>query len=44
MPVDPDGLGMVMLRYADELREPEPFFEDVPNEKPTRRWWTSLSS
>ena len=36
MPVDPDGLGMVMLRYADELREPEPFFEDVPNEKPDK--------
>jgi DNA end-binding protein Ku len=36
MPVDPDGLGMVMLRYADELRAPEQFFEDVPNEKPDK--------
>src|SRR4029079_342710 len=36
MPVDPDGLGMVMLRYADELRAPEAFFEVVPNEKPDK--------
>jgi len=36
MPVDPDGLGMVMLRYANELREPEQFFGDVPNEKPDK--------
>jgi DNA end-binding protein Ku len=36
MPVDPDGLGMVMLRYADELRDPASYFEDVPNEKPDK--------
>jgi hypothetical protein len=36
MPVDPDGLGMVMLRYADELRDPTSYFEDVPNEKPDK--------
>ena len=27
---------MMMLRYADELRDPAPFFEDVPNEKPDK--------
>ena len=36
MPVEPAGLGMVMLRYADELRDPAPFFEDVPVEKPDK--------
>ena len=36
MPVEPAGLGMVMLRYADELRDPAPFFEDVPNDKPDK--------
>jgi DNA end-binding protein Ku len=36
MPVEADGLGMVMLRYADELREPADYFEDVPNEKPDK--------
>ena len=25
-----------MLRYADELRDAAPFFEDVPNEKPDK--------
>ena len=36
MPVEPDGLGMVMLRYADELRDPAGYFEDVPTEKPDK--------
>ena len=36
MPVEPGGLGMVMLRYADELRDPALFFEDVPTEKPDK--------
>ena len=36
MPVEPAGLGMVMLRYADELRDPAVFFEDVPTEKPDK--------
>ena len=36
MPVAQDGLGMVMLRYADELRDPGDFFEDVPNDKPDK--------
>ncbi len=36
MPVAKDGLGMVMLRYADELRDPADFFEDVPNDKPDK--------
>ena len=36
MPVEADGLGMVMLRYADELRDPADYFEDVPNEKPDK--------
>lgn len=31
-----DGLVMEMLRYADELREPKDFFEEVPNEKPQK--------
>jgi DNA end-binding protein Ku len=35
-PVDPDGLGMVMLRYAEELRDPADYFADVPNEKPDK--------
>ncbi len=35
MPIG-DGLGMVMLRYADELRDPADYFEDVPNEKPDK--------
>ena len=25
---------MTMLRYADELKDPAPFFEDIPTEKP----------
>jgi DNA end-binding protein Ku len=36
MPVEADGLGMVMLRYADELRDPADYFEEVPNEKPDK--------
>jgi Ku protein len=36
MPVESDGLGMVMLRYADELRDPADYFEDVPNDKPDK--------
>jgi DNA end-binding protein Ku len=36
MPVEADGLGMVMLRYADELRDPADYFEDVPNQKPDK--------
>ncbi len=31
-----DGLVMEMLRYADELRDPKPYFEDVPNGKPDK--------
>ena len=31
-----DGLGMTMLRYADELRDPANFFEDVPGDKPDK--------
>ncbi|MBU1210442.1 MAG: Ku protein [Alphaproteobacteria bacterium] len=31
-----DGLIMEMLRYADELREPKDFFEEVPREKPQK--------
>ena len=31
-----DGLGMIMLRYADELRDPADFFEDVPGDKPDK--------
>ena len=34
-PLD-DGLAMIMLRYADELRDPADFFDDVPNEKPDK--------
>lgn len=29
-----DGLVMEMLRYSNELRDPESYFEDVPAEKP----------
>lgn len=29
-----DGLVMEMLRYAEELRQPEDFFDEVPSEKP----------
>jgi DNA end-binding protein Ku len=36
MPVESDGLGMVMLRYEDELRDPASFFEDVPTAKPEK--------
>jgi DNA end-binding protein Ku len=36
MPVEAEGVGMVMLRYADELRDPADYFEDVPNEKPDK--------
>jgi len=31
-----DGLAMTMLRYADELRDPTDYFEDVPSEKPDK--------
>ncbi|MCC7252442.1 Ku protein [Hyphomicrobium sp.] len=31
-----DGLVMEMLRYADELRKPEDFFDEVPGTKPDR--------
>lgn len=31
-----DGLSMSMLRYADELRKPEDFFDEVPSEKPAK--------
>ncbi len=31
-----DGLVMEMLRYADELRRPEDFFDEVPAAKPDR--------
>jgi DNA end-binding protein Ku len=31
-----DGLCMAMLRYADELRKPEDFFDEVPAEKPAK--------
>ena len=31
-----NGLGMTMLRYADELRDPADFFEDVPGDKPDK--------
>ena len=34
-PLD-DGLSMTMLRYADELKDPAPFFEDIPTEKPDK--------
>ena len=29
-----DGLAMIMLRYADELKKAEPFFDEVPTAKP----------
>jgi len=31
-----NGLVMEMLRYADELREPKAYFEDVPDTKPDK--------
>jgi len=31
-----DGLVMEMLRYAEELRKPEDFFDEVPTEKPSK--------
>lgn len=31
-----DGLVMEMLRYADELRKPEDYFDEVPTAKPDR--------
>lgn len=31
-----DGLLMEMLRYADELKEPAQFFDEVPNAKPDK--------
>ncbi|WP_072392562.1 Ku protein [Hyphomicrobium sp. CS1GBMeth3] len=31
-----DGLVMEMLRYSDELRKPEDFFDEVPGAKPDR--------
>jgi DNA end-binding protein Ku len=33
---DGDGLVMAMLRYADELRDPKDFFDEVPTEKPQK--------
>jgi DNA end-binding protein Ku len=33
---DGDGLVMAMLRYADELRDPKDFFDEVPAEKPQK--------
>ena len=27
---------MTMLRYADELKDPAPFFEDIPTGKPDK--------
>jgi len=31
-----DGLVMEMLRYAEELRKPQDFFDEVPTEKPSK--------
>jgi DNA end-binding protein Ku len=31
-----DGLCMAMLRYADELRKPEDFFDEIPTAKPEK--------
>ncbi len=31
-----DGLLMEMLRYAEELRDPEDYFEDIPDDKPQK--------
>ena len=31
-----DGLGMTMLRYGDELRDPADFFDEVPGDKPDK--------
>jgi DNA end-binding protein Ku len=31
-----DGLVMEMLRYADELRKPEDFFDEIPSVKPDK--------
>lgn len=31
-----DGIVMEMLRYADELRDPAPYFEEVPSAKPDK--------
>jgi DNA end-binding protein Ku len=31
-----DGLAMIMLRYADELRDAAPFFDEVPTAKPDK--------
>ena len=39
-----DGLVMEMLRYAEELRKPEDFFDEVPPEKPAKKWSTSRYS
>jgi DNA end-binding protein Ku len=33
---DGDGRVMAMLRYADELRDPKDFFDQVPTEKPQK--------
>src|SRR5271168_4232085 len=33
---DGDGLVMGMLRYADELRDPKDFFDEVPTAKPQK--------
>ena len=31
-----DGLSMTMLRYADELKDAAPFFDEVPTAKPDK--------
>jgi DNA end-binding protein Ku len=31
-----DGLAMIMLRYADELKDAAPFFDEVPRAKPDK--------
>jgi DNA end-binding protein Ku len=31
-----DGLAMIMLRYADELKDATPFFDEVPRAKPDK--------
>ncbi len=39
-----DGIVMEMLRYAEELREPEDFFDEIPSVKPDKEMVASLSS
>ena len=38
-----DGLVMEMLRYAEELRKPEDFFDEVPPEKPAKTLQNELA-